>query len=349
VIVAEYIRAAPKAELHLHLQGAVRPATLLDLARRHHVALPVDSLSDFREWFRFRDFPHFAAVNAVLRACLVELADLERVVHELGADLADQHVRYAEVSFTPGPEVWSGRHRHDFLLGLTRGREHSLRTSGVEINFIFDIPRRTARLYPEMDLIDFATHAAIDGKHDGVVGLGLSGTELGNPPEPFAAWFEQALAAGLHSAPHAGETDGPASVWGALRALGAERLGHGVRAAEDPALVAFLAAHAIPLEVCPTSNLRLGVYASLDDHPLAALHAAGVPITINTDTPAIFGTTISAELNFLPTHFGLDVAGIDEIILNGARASFLPPERKAALVSAFQAELALLKEAHLRS
>ncbi|HLZ28607.1 MAG TPA: adenosine deaminase, partial [Chloroflexota bacterium] len=104
-----------------------------------------------------------------------------------------------------------------------------------------------------------------------------------------------------------------------------------------------------PLEVCPTSNLRLGVYASLDDHPLAALHAAGVPITINTDTPAIFGTTISAELNFLPTHFGLDVAGIDEIILNGARASFLPPERKAALVSAFQAELALLKEAHLRS
>jgi aminodeoxyfutalosine deaminase len=342
-MLAEYIRAAPKAELHLHLQGAVRPVTLLELARQHRVPLPVDSLSEFNAWFRFRDFPHFAEVNAVLRACLVEPADLEVVVHELAEDLAEQHVRYAEVSFTPGPEVWSSRHRQDFLLGLARGREQALRAFGTEINFILDIPRRTVRLYPEMHLIDFATNAAIDGKNDGVVALGLSGTELGNPPEPFAAWFEQALAAGLHSAPHAGETDGPASVWGALRALGAERLGHGVRAVEDPALVAYLVEHQVPLEVCPTSNLRLGVYASLDDHPLGALHAAGVPVTVNTDTPAIFSTSMSAELNLLETRFGLDLASIDEIILNGARASFLPGERKDALVNAFQAELRALK------
>ena len=215
---------------------------------------------------------------------------------------------------------------------------------GTELNFVFDIPRRTVRLYPEMQLIDFTTNAAIEGKNDGVVALGLSGTEPGHPPEPFAAWFEQALAAGLHSAPHAGEMDGPASVWGALRALGAERLGHGVRAIEDPALVAYLADHAIPLEVCPTSNLRLGVYASFAEHPLRALHAAGVPITVNTDTPAMFGTTISAELSLLETPFGLDLASIDEILLNGARASFLPADRKAALVATFQAELAGLRE-----
>src|SRR5579859_3115883 len=239
-MLTEYIRAAPKAELHLHLQGAVRPATLLELARRHRVPLPVESLREFNEWFRFRDFPHFAEVNAVLRACLVEPDDLELVVQELGEDLARQNVRYAEVSFTPGPEVWSGRHQHDFILGLTNGRAQVQRAYGLEVNFVFDIPRRTVRLHPEMQLIDFATNAAIDGKNDGVVALGLSGTELGNPPEPFAAWFEQALAAGLHSAPHAGETAGPASAWGALRALGAERLGHGVRSVEDPALVDYL-------------------------------------------------------------------------------------------------------------
>jgi adenosine deaminase len=345
--LADYIRTAPKAELHLHLQGAVRPATLLELARRHHIHLPLDSVDHFREWFRFRDFAHFVEVQAVLRSCLVEPADLELVVHELGAQLADQNVRYAEVSFTPGPEVWSGRHQHDFILGLTQGREEVLRDFGTQINFVFDIPRRTVRLHPEMPLIDFATQTAIDGKNDGVVALGLSGTELGNPPEPFAAWFDQALAAGLHSAPHAGETDGPASVWGALRALGAERLGHGVRSIEDPALVDYLVDHAIPLEVCPTSNLRLGVYPSLDHLPLRALHAAGVPITINTDTPAIFETTMSDELRLLETHFGLDLASIDDILLNGARAAFLPPEQKEALVRTFESELAVLKAKHL--
>jgi adenosine deaminase len=343
VTLEQYLRAAPKAELHLHLQGAVRPATLMELARRHEVALPLSSVEEFSSWFRFRDFPHFAEVNAVLRACLVEPADLELVVHELGAELAAQNVRYAEVSFTPGPEVWSGRHRHDFLLGLTRGRALALRDSGTEINFVFDIPRRTVRRYPELPLIDFATQAAIDGKNDGVVALGLAGTELGNPPEPFAAWFEQALAAGLHSAPHAGETDGPASVWGALRALGAERLGHGVRSTEDPSLVAYLVEHGIPLEVCPTSNLRLGVYASLDDHPLPFLHTAGVLVTINTDTPAMFGTTMGDELSLLHNQFGLDLASIDTILLNAPRASFLPADRKAALVRTFETELERLK------
>ena len=345
--LGSYIRAAPKAELHLHLQGAVRPSTLLELAKRHQIPLPLETVDEFREWFRFRDFAHFVEVQAVLRSCLVEPDDLELVVHELGAELAQHNVRYAEVSFTPGPEVWSGRHQHDFILGLVKGREEVLRSFSTQINFIFDIPRRTVRLHPEMHLIDFATHAAIDGQHDGVVALGLAGTELGNPPEPFAAWFEQALAAGLHSAPHAGETDGPASVWGALLALGAERLGHGVRSIEDPALVAYLVEHGVPLEVCPTSNLRLGVYPSLDQHPLRALHAAGVPITINTDTPAIFDTTMSDELSLLETQFGLDLAGIDEMIMNGARASFLPREQKEELVTTFQTELEVLKATHL--
>jgi aminodeoxyfutalosine deaminase len=165
-----------------------------------------------------------------------------------------------------------------------------------------------------------------------VVGLGLAGTEAGYPPEPFAPWFERAIAAGLHSAPHAGETAGPESIWGALRALGAERLGHGVRAVDDSKLVDYLVERGICLELCPTSNVALGVYRTLDEHPLARLYAAGVKVTVSTDTPAIFGTTLCGELALLDSSFGLGRAAIEEIMLNAFEASFLPPAERDAVV-----------------
>ena len=335
----EYVAAAPKAELHLHFQGAIRPVTLLELARRHRVALPAEDLDGLRAWFHFRDFAHFVEVYAILRSCLVEPEDFELVTYELGSELAAQHVRYAEVTFTPGPEVYRGP-RDTFFGGLTRGRELVRREFGVDLRWIFDIPRRTVGLYPDLPLADFITDTAIDGRNDGVVALGLAGTELGYPPEPFEPWFDRARAAGLHSAPHAGETAGPASVWGAIHALGAERLGHGVRAIEDPDLVAYLVEHRIALEVCPTSNVSLGVYPSLEEHPLPRLHAAGARVTINTDTPAIFGTTLNSEAALLATAFDLSPPAIDDILLNAFEASFLPPEERQALVAWARAELA---------
>jgi adenosine deaminase len=325
------IAAVPKAELHLHLQGAIQPATLLELARRHRLALPAEDLDGLSRWFQFRDFAHFVEVYAVLRACLVEPADYELVTYELGVELARQHVRYAEVTFTPGPEVYQGP-RETFFDGLTRGRSRVLQELGVELNWIFDIPRRTVTLHPDLPLADFITDVAIDGRHDGVIALGLAGTEAGYPPEPFEPWFDRARAAGLRSAPHAGETAGPESIWGALRALGAERIGHGVRAVEDPELVAYLVEHQVPLEVCPTSNLRLGVYRSFAEHPLRSLLEAGVMLTVNTDTPTVFGITLTDELARLKPEFGLAADAIHNIVLNGFRASFLPPDRRAELV-----------------
>jgi len=333
------VAAAPKAELHLHFQGAIRPVTLLELARRHRVALPAEDLDGLRAWFRFRDFAHFVEVYAVLRSCLVEPEDFELVTYELGGELAAQHVRYAEVTFTPGPEVYRGP-RDTFFDGLTRGRDRVRQDFGVDLRWIFDIPRRTVGRYPELPLADFITDCAINGRHDGVVALGLAGTELGYPPEPFEPWFDRARAAGLHSAPHAGETAGPASVWGAIKALGAERLGHGVRAIEDLDLVAYLVEQRIALEVCPTSNVRLGVYASLDEHPLPRLHAAGVRVTINTDTPAIFSTTLNGEAALLGAAFNLSPRAIDEVLLNAFEASFLPPEERERLAAAARAEFA---------
>lgn len=194
---------------------------------------------------------------------------------------------------------------------------------------------------------DYTTAAALEGRADGVVALGLAAAEAGAPPAPFAPWFERARAGGLHSAPHAGEMAGPASIWGAVRALGAERIAHGVRAVEDPALVAYLAAAGIALDVAPTSNVRLGVYPSYAAHPLPRLHAAGVALTINTDDPPLFGTTLNDEVALLARPFGLDVAAIDAILLDGVRKSFLPKERRQALAAAFAAELAALKAEHL--
>jgi adenosine deaminase len=251
---------SPQAELHLHLQGAILPATLFGLARRHGVALPVDDLPALREWFRFRDFAHFVEVYALLRACLVEPADFELVTFELGSELADQGVRYAEVTFTPGPEVYRGP-RETFFDGLTAGRERVGRELGVELRWIFDIPRRTVTL----------------------------------------------------------------RIWGALRALGAERLGHGVRCVEDPGLLEYLVEQRIPLEVCPTSNIALGVYPSLAEHPLPRLVQAGAVVTINTDTPAIFGTTLTAEAQLLRTEFGLSDSAAEQILQNAVDASFSVP------------------------
>jgi adenosine deaminase len=340
----EYLKAAPKAELHLHFQGAIRPETLLELARRHTIDLPVDNAAQLREWFRFRDFAHFVEVYATLRACLMEAQDYELVTYELGGMLAAQHVRYAEVTFTPGPEVYRGP-RETFFDGLTRGRERVLRDFGADIRWIFDIPRRTVTLHPDIPLADFITAVAIDGRNAGVVALGLGGTELGYPPETFERWFDRARAAGLHSAPHAGETAGPESVWGALRALGAERIGHGVRAAEDPQLMEYLVEHRIGLEVCPTSNVRLGVYPSLVAHPLAELMARGAAVSVNTDTPAIFGIELTDELCLLESEFGFTPAAVDRVLLNAFETSFLPVDEKRALVASVRSELEGLRGA----
>lgn len=319
-----YPSQGPLAELHLHFQGAIRPHTLLELARRNGVDLPVETAEALQQWFVFRDFAHFVEIYAVLRSCLQTPDDFELVTHELGAELAQQNVRYAEVTVTPGPEVYQSL-RERFFDGLTTGRARVRNEFGVELNWIFDIPRRTVTLYPELPLCDFITGVAIDGVAGGVVALGLAGTEAGYPPEAFAPWFDRARAAGLHSVPHAGEMAGPESVWGALQALGAERLGHGVRAIEDSRLVEYLVEHQVPLEVCPTSNVRLGIYPSLEEHPLRRLYDAGAMLTINTDTPAVFGISLRDELRLLTEAFGLTAAQADAIRENAFRASFQRP------------------------
>lgn len=342
-----YLRAAPKAELHVHLEGAIRPATLLALARRNGVTLPADTVAGLRDWFVYRDFQRFIEVFVAAVDCLRTAEDYALIVYEFGAELARQNVRYAEVTFAPSRHAWQGVPYTTWFGGLTAGRLRAEAEFGVRIRWVFNIVRRLNDPTQLMPQADYVTGAAIDGMVDGVVALGLAGSEEEGPPEPFTARFAHARAAGLRSNPHADEHAGPASVRGALEALAAEHIGHGVRAIEDPALVEQLARRQIALDVCPTSNIRLGVYPDLAAHPLRRLHEAGIALTINSDDPALFNTTLSDEVALLATAFGFDAAACDALLLNGVRHSFLPPTERVQLEAAFRAELAALKAVHL--
>jgi adenosine deaminase len=227
----------------------------------------------------------------------------------------------------------------DLIAGLDAGRAAIRRMFGVEVAWIIDIPRnlsfnRITGLYngkasgPTVDM-------ALAWKDRGVVALGLGGYELGAPPEPFAAAFDRARAGGLHSIPHAGEHVGPEGVWGAIRSLQAERIGHGVRAIEDPELVAYLVEHQIPLEINPSSNIRLGVYPDFGSHPLRQFWDAGVYVTVNSDDPPLFNTTLNQEYRLLIDAFGFGVNELEQVSLNALRVSFLPDERKKTLETAF--------------
>jgi aminodeoxyfutalosine deaminase len=335
----QYVQALPKVELHVHLEGSIRPETLLRLARRHKVDLPADDLEGLRRWFTFMNFEHFIEVYLTITRCLRTADDYELVAYEFGAEMARQNVRYAEVTFSPCTHHMMGIPHEVYFPGLTRGRARARRDFGIEFNWVFDIVRiERNRTWNS----DYTLKVALEGRADGVVALGLGGHEAPNPPGPFAPWFEKAIEHGLKSVPHAGETAGPESIWSALRELHAHRIGHGVRAVEDPELVAYLAEHRIPLEVCPTSNLRLGVYPDFSGHPLRRLHEAGVPVTVNSDDPPLFNTTLTDELNLLHEEFGYSLDEIDEFILRAVRFSFLDPERKAALEAGIRSEMTRL-------
>lgn len=341
-----YLRAAPKGELHVHLEGAIAPETVLTLARRNSVGLPAEDVNGLREWFRFRDFEHFIEVYVAITRCLRTADDYELIAYEFGAAMARQHVRYAEVTFTPGTHHFLGVPLETYLGGLQRGRARARSEFGVELRWVFDIVRNVSDPARQWAAADYTTSVAIECRDEGVVALGLGGLERGYPAEPFAPYFDRARAAGLRSAPHAGELAGPESIWGAIRALGAERVGHGVRAVEDPALVAYLAAHQIPLEVNPWSNLRLAIYPDMDTHPLRHLIETGVPLTVNSDDPALFNADLSDNLALLLDPLGYDASTLDTLLLNGVRHSFLSETERTTLYASFVSELDALKRSH---
>ncbi len=334
----EFARRLPKAELHVHLEGSIRPSTLLELARRNGVPLPAQDEAGLADYYRFSDFAHFITVYTSIIRSLHTPDDYELIAYEFGAGCARQNIRYAEVTFTILSDAHaSGLPWQTVLEALNRGRARARREFGVDWQWVFDINRN--RPETAMEVVEIALAA----REQGVVALGLGGSEDLFPPELFAAAFDRARDAGLHRVPHTGELNPPASVWTAIRLLHPERLGHGVRSSEDPALVDYLREHRIALELCPTSNICLGLYPGYAAHPFRQLWDAGALVTVNSDDPPMFGADLSHEYEIVVTDFGFDAQELEELSLNGVRASFLPAKEQARLETEFRSEFGRLR------
>ncbi|BBH63642.1 aminodeoxyfutalosine deaminase [Actinoplanes sp. OR16] len=328
-----FIAGLPKAELHVHHVGSASPRIVAELAARHEGSSPVPAdPSLLAEYFEFRDFAHFIEVYLSVVDLIRDAEDVRLLTYEIGRELGRQQVRYAELTITPYSSVRRGIPSGAFCEAIEDARTGAARDFGVKLNWCFDIPGEAGLASAEETL-----RIALEERPDGLISFGLGGPEIGVPRPQFKPYFDKARAAGLRSVPHAGETTGPETIWDAIRELGAERIGHGIAAAQDERLMAYLAENRIPLEVCPTSNLRTRAVGSLDEHPIATLVAAGVPVSVNSDDPPMFGTTLEQEYATAARLLGLDRAGVAELARDAVRHSFLDTAGKTALIGEIDA------------
>jgi len=337
-----FIRRMPKVELHVHLEGSIQPETLLLLARRNNVTLPYTTVEGLRQWYKFTDFPHFVEIYLAISACICRPDDIEFIAREFLRGQAAQRIQHSEVTFSPYTHYSTNRRIpfEDQLAALSRAREWAASELGIGVGCVFDIVRSARPVEHGLTVADWA----ISGMESGVVALGLGGLEAGNPPELFQEAFDRARAAGLPAVPHAGETAGAESVRGAIRTLKAQRIGHGVRCLEDPGLVAELRDRQIPLEVCPTSNVCLGVAPSLAEHPLPRLCDEDLYVTINSDDPSMFNTTLTDEYLRAAQILDCGVETLEQLAINAVRASLLPEPSRVEMERRFREEFAQLRE-----
>jgi adenosine deaminase len=324
-----FIAGLPKAELHVHHVGSASPRIVAELAARHEGETPVPADADaLADYFTFTDFAHFIEVYLSVVDLIRDPRDVWTLTYEIARELAAQNVRYAELTLTPYSSVVRGIAAEAYCEAVEDARNRAAADFGVALRWCFDIPGEAG-----LPAADVTLDVALRQRPDGLVSFGLGGPEIGVPREPFAPHFAQARSAGLYSVPHAGESTGPQTIWDAIRHLGATRIGHGISAARDPELLEYLATHGIGLEVCPTSNVCTRSVASLAEHPLPALVGAGVPVTINSDDPPMFSTTLNHEYAVAAELLGLDAQGVADLARAAVRASFLDDTGKTALLA----------------
>jgi len=333
--VNDFIAGLPKAELHVHHVGSASPRIVATLAERHPGVVPADP-DALAEFFAFRDFSHFIEVYLAVVDLVRTPDDIRMLTYEVAREMAQgQSLRYAELTCTPYTSVVRGIPIEAYSEAIEDARTAAERDFGLRLRWIYDIPGESG--IPAADAtLDFALHHPTDG----LVGFGLGGPEVGVPRPQFQRHFDAARAAGLHSVPHAGETTGPQTIWDALTVLGAERIGHGTSDAQDHALLAHLAETGIPLEVCPSSNIATRAVSELAAHPIAGFRDAGVVVTVNSDDPPMFGTTLNREYEIAADLLGLDHAGIAELAKTAVGAAFTDDTFKDGLRAEIDAYVA---------
>jgi aminodeoxyfutalosine deaminase len=333
--IESFITRMPKVELHVHLEGSVKPETLIKLASKYKIDLPAKNLDELNAWYTFKDFEHFIEIYNTISNCFRHADDIELIAREFLTGQAAQNIQYSEVTFTPYSQyVYSGLGFHDQMDAVNKARSWAQKELGVQMAVIVDIPRMITE--QEGDLVaDWVIERYGDGM---LIALGLGGLEKGNPPVKFKTAFDKVRKKGIPCILHAGETQGPESIWQAIDVADSQRIGHGVRAIEDPALIAHLRETQTPLEVCPTSNICLKVYPSLAEHSLPLLLKEGLYITINSDDPPMFNTTLTNEFIQLQKQFGWDAGLIKRLTMNALHASLLTVEQKLVMIEIFETE-----------
>ena len=328
-IADDWFHRLAKVELHLHLEGAIPLAALWELVVKYGGTGEVASPAALADRFRYRDFGHFLDTWIWKNRFLREYDDFTFIAAAVARDLAAQRVLHAEIFFSPTDYAQHGLEPARLAAAIRAGLDQ---VPSLSVLLVADLVRDTG---PERAA---RTLAALEGTRAlGVVGIGIGGSEHRFPPAPFAPVYARAREVGLRTSAHAGEAAGPASVWSALDDLRVDRIGHGTSATEDPRLVAALAERRVHVETCPLSNVRTAVVPSLATHPVRRLFDAGVALSVNTDDPKMFGTSLAEELRGLHRHLGFTADEIHALVMQAARDSWLEPEPKQALVDALRA------------
>jgi adenosine deaminase len=339
-VLVETLRRMPKAELHCHLDGSLRPATLLQLAEGQGHPLPALTAADLGEWMRVDDalnLEDYLARFDITLAVMQDAASLTRIAHELVLDAALDGVRYIEVRLCPALNTMRGLSLDDVVNAVLRGLERGERESGTVARVIIcalrSLPMPHALVMAEL---------AVAFKGKGVVAFDLAGAESGNPAQAHAAGFDFARNHDLAVTVHAGEGDGPQSIRDAIHRCGANRVGHGTRLHEDPALEAYVIDHRVPLEVCPTSNVQTRVVATFAQHPLVRYQRLGAVVTLNTDNRMMSGVSLTDEYVRCAQHLQCGLQELASMSLAGFAAAFLPHAERTALYEDARRDISLL-------
>jgi aminodeoxyfutalosine deaminase len=324
---SRFILSLPKAELHVHLEGSIEPATLLELRQRH--GIEGASLAEIEQLYNYADFNGFLLAFKDVTAHLRAPEDYELITYRLMQQLKSQNVLHAEVFVSVGVCLFRNQEFPPIFEALERGRERGENDFGVSLLWIFDAVRNFGA---EKALA--VVNLAIQFRDRNVAGFGIGGDELKGPPELFKDVYARAAEHGLHLTAHAGENAGPESIWGALN-LKVERIGHALTAEKDPELIEELSQRQIPLEICVTSNLRTGCCSDISQHPVRRYFDNGLMLTLNSDDPAMFGTSLAGEYALVQDNFGFTDEHLRELARNSFEASFLPAEKKIQFLNLF--------------
>jgi aminodeoxyfutalosine deaminase len=323
-----FVAGLPKAELHVHHVGSASPRIVAELAGRHPDSPVPQDPQALARFFTFTDFAHFIDVYLSVVDLVRTPEDVWTLTYEIARDMTWQAVHYAELTCSPYTSMIRGIAPEAFCDAIEDARHAAERDFGIVLRWCFDIPGESG-----IPAAEETARIATELTTEGLVSFGLGGPEIGVPRPQFQPYFDRARAAGLHSVPHAGETTGPQTIWDALNSLGAERIGHGTSAAQDADLLAHLVEHGVPLEVCPTSNVATRSVARLDEHPIKQMYAAGAVVTVNSDDPPMFGTTLNQEYAVVAWLLDLDETGLKQLAQNAVDASFADDDVKKRLTA----------------